>query len=249
MISETWLDSQVSDTEFIQDGYMVFRKDRKLHFYPKGTYVNESRGGVLMLVKNCLNPTLYEPGDCDAEILWCNITPHKNLSLLMGVAYRPEKGHIYNLERICKSINAINTDNVILMGDFNFRQIDWENGDTNCEVAQLFLDTVEDNLLTQMVDKPTRGNNILDLLLTGNTNIIEDVVVKDPFSTSDHNLVMVRVKAQIPRINLASRKVYLYSKGDYEAFSAEIKGVNWDLVLSKTSIEKKWDTFKDYYKK
>lgn len=54
------------------------------------------------------------------------------------------------------------------MGDFNFRQINWEVGMTNNSLAQQFLDILEDNLQTQIVDKQTKGSNILELNLTGN---------------------------------------------------------------------------------
>ena len=57
-ISETWLDSSVKDSEFVPNGYKIFRQDRDLNFYTQGTYTQTSRGGTLLLVKNYLNPTL-----------------------------------------------------------------------------------------------------------------------------------------------------------------------------------------------
>ena len=73
------------DTEFAPDGYVVFRKDRNLKFYPEGTYVKEKRGGVLMLIKGNLNPCIYDKGECDAELLWVTVSVNK-VSLLVGVA-------------------------------------------------------------------------------------------------------------------------------------------------------------------
>lgn len=59
-ISETWLDSSVKDSEFVPNGYKIFRQDRDLNFYTQGTYTQTSRGGTLLLVKDYLNPTLIE---------------------------------------------------------------------------------------------------------------------------------------------------------------------------------------------
>ena len=53
-ITETWLDSSISDTEFTPGGYTTFRKDRDITNYPSGTYVQNNRGGVLLLVKTTL---------------------------------------------------------------------------------------------------------------------------------------------------------------------------------------------------
>jgi hypothetical protein len=50
-ISETWLDSSVKDSEFVPNGYKIFRQDRDLNFYTRGTYTQTSRGGTLLLVK------------------------------------------------------------------------------------------------------------------------------------------------------------------------------------------------------
>jgi hypothetical protein len=38
-ISETWLDSSVKDSEFVPNGYKIFRQDRDLNFYTQGTYL------------------------------------------------------------------------------------------------------------------------------------------------------------------------------------------------------------------
>ena len=71
------------------------------------------------------------------------------------------------MEKINKSISKIDTTKVILAGDFNFRRINWESCTATNKIEKSFLDTLSDNLLTQIVDKPTRGNNILDLIITG----------------------------------------------------------------------------------
>ena len=50
---------------------------------------------------------------------------------------------------------------------------------------------LSDNFLTQMVLQPTRGNNILDIVLTNNSDMVCDVEVGEPIS--DHNIVTFNV--------------------------------------------------------
>ena len=66
-ISETWLDSSVKDSEFVPNGYKLFRQNRDLNFYTQGTYTRTSREGTLLLVKDYLNPTLID--NCTSRIM------------------------------------------------------------------------------------------------------------------------------------------------------------------------------------
>ena len=78
-ITETWLDSTISSTEFCPDDYICFRKDRDLSFYEEETYTLRDRGGSLLLVKRNLNPTLYAKGDVDAEVVGVKFTQIRKL--------------------------------------------------------------------------------------------------------------------------------------------------------------------------
>ena len=52
--------------------------------------------------------------------------------------------------------------------------------------SQMFLNTVLDCYLVQVVDKPTRGDNILDLMLTSNKALIDNVNIEEPFVSLHH---------------------------------------------------------------
>ena len=39
----------------------------------------------------------------------------------------------------------------------------------------------------------------------------------------------------------------MYSKGDYTGFSDEVRNTNWEVVLSKKSVNHQWDIFKSEY--
>ena len=67
------------------------------------------------------------------------------------------------------------------------------------------------------------------------------------FSSSDHNSIKFEICLPKPRIHEEVRKVYLYSKGDYESFNAEILNQDWDLRFKNKSVEEQRNIFKDVY--
>ena len=68
-----------------------------------------------------------------------------------------------------------NYPQVLIGGDFNLPGINWQsmtvNSQMDVSISLTLLDCLHLNNLIQLVEKPTRGNNILDLLLTSNPNI------------------------------------------------------------------------------
>ena len=76
--------------------------------------------------------------------------------------------------------------NVCIMGDFNYRRIDWDTltGDGRSEA---FLNIIQDGFFKQLVREPTRQGNILDLVFTNNESLISQVEIGDRFDVSDHH--------------------------------------------------------------
>ena len=94
------------------------------------------------MVKNYLNPT--EGPQIEAEMLLVSRAPTDKVVWTIGACYRPEVDQDQILDKICCAINNINTQNVILMGDFNFKNINWETGECTSAREQKFLDTLQD---------------------------------------------------------------------------------------------------------
>ena len=67
-----------------------------------------------------------------------------------------------NLNNIVKNICST-YKNVIVCGDFNYPCINWNLLHASTTSGQMFLDAILDSYLVQVIDKPTRGDNILDL--------------------------------------------------------------------------------------
>ena len=104
-----------------------------------------------------------------------------------------------------------------LSGDFNLPDIDWN---FNCitghqyskPINQLFLDLVCDLGLSQTVDRPTRGNNILDLFFTNYLDLIQNSNVIS--GVSDHEAVQIESKLFIKTKKPAKREIRLWNQAD-----------------------------------
>ena len=153
------------------------------------------------MIKDYLKPGVWESLSCKEEILWCNILPSTQHCVTFGVVYRPERGKQHNLEIICESLNRCGNSACILVGDCNFRDIDWVNNSSPDELDTLFINTLSENALTQLITEPTRGKNILALVVTTNSDLVENLLVTEHFSSSDNNSIHFEICLHNSRIN------------------------------------------------
>ena len=49
------------------------------------------------------------------------------------------------------------------------------------------------------------------------------------------------------RVSRATRKLFLYSQGDYEGLNSELEDLDWDSTFHRKSLQQCWDRFKDIY--
>ena len=110
---------------------------------------------------------------------------------------------------------------VHVLGDFNFRDIDWPDRLNKSGSAlsqsegQMLIDIMNDHGLEQLVHFPTREKKTLDLLLSSLPGQLQDI--NSPDKLSDRDIVAGTFKVVIPPIKKPRRKVYVYQKGDYES--------------------------------
>ena len=85
------------------------------------------------------------------------------------------------MEHLKSSLDSIlqsgKYSNILLSGDFNLPSMNWETETTspgckNISYYEQFLTILKDSNLTQLIDKPTRGENILDLISTTNPTLL-----------------------------------------------------------------------------
>ena len=182
-ICETWLNNTVTDAMLDPHSlFNIYRCDRR----------NKTGGGVIAFVNRCVISVGVELAhEFDSiECVCFDILGEPNTRVV--TFYRPGKhveGDDLLVKSICKCIenNCGNTFSTVILADLNCKLIDWSNMTVNSAGTEsVFINTITDLGLEQFIDVPTRGDNILDVLLCNDYLLIADLKVTEPFSTSDH---------------------------------------------------------------
>lgn len=240
--NESWLYPDIANAEIFPENYNVYRKDR----------ITDNHGGVFQAVKKDILITHREDLDTDCEIIWtqCQIKNKTSKSVFFASFYRPNKNDINSLEELDSSLfklgDRLNSNNIIVAGDFNTPDLKWDDLETtNCSSnSERFLEIIDEHGLTQLVKEPTRENNIIDLVLTNNDNIINNVKVVP--GISDHGMVLFEVQLACRTKKPVKRKIYLRKKANTTRITNELQDFIKDFgesVSETESIDTKWNMF------
>ena len=114
---------------------------------------------------------------------------------------------------------------------------------TSTVESELFHEYVENSPLTQHVMIPTRGNALLDLILTSEPELINDIEVSDFLGGSDHRMLSWSINLSHGESKHSTKLVYDYLKTDRESVAREIRSIIWVNLLIG-NIEAAWSSFK-----
>ena len=81
---------------------------------------------------------------------------------------------------------------------------------------QTFIDMIQDHSLDQIVNVPTRDNNILDLIFTNVPDKVNRLVTLPPLGTSDHDIVFAEFDISLDCNRKAPRKTFKFHKANWE---------------------------------
>jgi len=239
-ITETWLHSGIEDAEISFAGYKLFRRDRNRIERQRG-------GGVALYIRQDLNPVCRAEFIVDdtIETLVCSIECDSlDKSIIVGICYRPPDCEVVNDNVLYERVGELCERNkqIVLMGDFNFPELDWSCSET-VDHSHPFVECLDNNFLSQIVDKPSRGTNYLDLAICSDVNLIDELTVGEPFESSDHQLIMFSLN-----ISKAYKQkkipVFNYFKVDYEQICIAAKNLIWDRTCSDewVDVNEYWNT-------
>ena len=176
-ITESWATPDISDAELGMTGYVMFRKDR----------IGRRGGGVILYIKKSIQAyeiKLEKEAECE-EAVWCNIVSG-NSTLTVGLVYRSPNINTEENEKIQNALKEVTKRDCIIMGDFNHGRIQWKSLQSTGSEDQKFLNLVQDCFLIQHVLEPTRGENVLDIVLSSQKEFIDNVRICEPLGCSDH---------------------------------------------------------------
>ena len=75
------------------------------------------------------------------------------------------------------------------MGDFNHGHIQWKSVQSTGGEDQHFLFIIQESFLTQHVLEPTRGENILYIVLSSQKELVDNVKIHEQLGNSEHNQI------------------------------------------------------------
>ena len=91
--------------------------------------------------------------------------------------------------------------------------------------------------------EPTR-NNVLDLVLTSEEAMIENLEIKENLSTSDHNIIYWHLITKTEMHQNTATK-FNFSRADYANLMECLRKIDWDLKFQDQDVEKMWNVFSD----
>ena len=144
----------------------------------------------------------------------------------------------------------------LVVGDFNYKQIDWENWQTpkpeSSEEYQ-FISSIQDIYWFQHVTAPTRYRegvepSTLDLILTNDEGIINKLEYQSPLGKSDHSVLNFEMSIQNTS-KFKPKTVYNYDKGKYENMRTDLK-IDWQNIFLQCGPDasNQWDLLKSKIK-
>ena len=218
------------DNEILPQGYSIIRKDR------------QSRGGGVMIAIKQSKSYEILPSPLDLELIAISTG-----SVTYCLVYIPPNLSNDNVQEYFDYITLLNnsTDNLVLLGDFNFSDINWESLDGNSPLSTTFCNIVFNLNLTQLIDQPTHtAGNILDLVLTNIPDSIFNIQIHDNpplLIPSDHYIITFDISnGSVPcKIN-ESYNTLNFSKGDYESLCYFLGTVDLSPCYQSEDIEFIW---------
>jgi ribonuclease P/MRP protein subunit RPP40 len=159
-----------------------------------------------------------------------------------------------NLNRLLKNISNKGYSHKCLVGDFNYKDVNWISWTTfhNDESKESkFIETIRDCYLHQHNEENSRrrGNDepsLIDLIFTDEALQVSDVTHHAPLGKSDHDVITFNFNCYLDYSKPKER--YSYEKADYDAMRRYLAESNWkeEYLVSGSvyNVEKSWNILK-----
>ena len=203
-------------------------------------------GGVLLAVKNDIDFCEIETADTDSVFIKTKL--ENNNIVIIGSIYRPPSSDIKYTENMCKQIEGIVNSNknaaILIGGDLNLPDVDWNSNSINGNqylkaINQCTIDMVNECHLKQIVNEPTRGDNILDVFMTNRPSLVNKCATIP--GVGDHDAVHIQTDTRAKRVKPIRRKIVLWNKTDTDSLKNAASEIN-DKFLRKFNTQNPIDS-------
>ena len=94
-------------------------------------------------------------------------------------------------------------------------------------MLRIFLKLVQNNFLNQVIREPTKGDNILDLILTNQDDLVKETDVGKQLGNSDHCEIRFILQGEKDVRSVNKHRVPDFRKANYEGLRRHLKGISW----------------------
>ena len=196
--------------------------------------------GVCIFVKDRLRCVPFaSPSSKVIEALWLSVSLQGNDTLLLGCVYRsPSSCLEVGTAEICNMLKCVYESaatHILITGDFNFPNIDWETASSQypeSHPSNLFLETLHDCFFTQHIKKPTRYRygshpSILDLIISNEEGIVNNIEFLPGLGSSDHIILRFDIVCYTQPWHVMSTKRPAYYKADFDSLRQHAAQMQW----------------------
>ena len=238
-ITETWTHDEIGNEILNVDGYeMISRHDRNDTERGRG-------GGIIIYAKNKMNVTAVESS---TDFNQC-----ASIRMRLGcedvnvhVVYRSPNSQKANDDSLCRWVKEMRGTN-ILIGDFNFPDIDWQNGRSGSRGRDFFNATME-VFMEQYIKESTHENgNILDLVLCNREELIKEVRAEGRIGRSDHDLLSFTIDVGEEK-RTGKRQTFNYRRANFAVMRESIAEINWSREWEGHDVNGMWLSIKKHIK-
>ena len=233
-------------------------KHNTVFILPGFTTLQDDEGrGVCLFIRSDLKITkLDNINSLFSPSMFCRVHTTNEEHFVFGVVYRSPNCTYQDSLKLHEQIRCISekaiscNEKLIIVGDLNYKEINWEELTCNCldnHLASKFLSTVTENFLTQFVQEAThtRGTQeptLIDLIIANDHEFISNLVHNVPFGKSHHDVLTFSVNISTEPIKPVIQEKFNLKKGNYEDMRKFMKDVNWQAELQGCiDVDSCWD--------
>ncbi|KAK3108364.1 hypothetical protein FSP39_006467 [Pinctada imbricata] len=245
LASETWLNPSIHEREVLPDKYVfAARRERP----------NGSHGGVAIITKASFDASEIAL-DTSTEMVAASIpTTSSSKPVIVCSVFRPPSSDEEYTKALCDTLHDIHEkhrDHIIWIGgDTDLSDINWacdsiESHSYLSSVNQAFIDTFTDLGCQQVIDFPTRGENILDIFATNRPSLVNKATALP--GLGDHDIVLLDTNIIPQQRRPIRRLIYIWSKADTQAIAKDLSDLPArlnHLVDIKSTVDSLWSLFK-----
>jgi len=133
---------------------------------------------------------------------------------------------------------------LILLGDFNHPSVCQRSSMVSCRQSSRLLEHIENNL-SLVIDSLTRGDAVLDLMVTNASEVISDIKIGGSMGYSDHAVVEFTVLRDMGKARSIVK--ILSFRTNFQVFRELVSRTPLEMVLRDKGAEQSWQVFKESF--